>query len=98
MLSFRAHGTEVQAQNKRNLMQHNNSTQTDIFYADRPEDSKEQGHPGGSSSFLHKPFPVGPFPVSPQACPSASERSLSPFRSDGSWRPGFRAPRHGSYY
>ncbi|XP_016014928.2 disks large homolog 5 isoform X3 [Rousettus aegyptiacus] len=89
MLSFRAHGTEIQAQNKRNLMQHNNSTQTDIFYADRLEDRKEQGHPGGSSSFLHKPFPVGPFPVSPQACPSASERSLSSFRSDGSGERGY---------
>ncbi|XP_011353619.1 disks large homolog 5 isoform X3 [Pteropus vampyrus] len=89
MLSFRAHGTEVHAQNKRNLMQHNNSTQTDIFYADRLEDRKEQGHPGGSSSFLHKPFPVAPFPVSPQACPSASERSLSSFRSDGSGERGY---------
>lgn len=32
MLSYRAHGPEVQAQNKPDLMQHNNSTQTDIFY------------------------------------------------------------------
>ncbi|XP_033289906.1 disks large homolog 5 isoform X8 [Orcinus orca] len=88
MLSFRAHGPEVQAQNKRNLMQHNNSTQTDIFYADRLEDRKESGPPGGSSSFLHKPFPGGTFPVSPQACPSASERSLSPFRSDASGERG----------
>lgn len=89
MLSFRAHGPEVQAQNKRNLMQHNNSTQTDIFYADRLEDRKESGHPGGSSSFLHKPFPGGPFSVSPQACPSASERSLSSFRSDASGERGY---------
>ncbi|XP_033698095.1 disks large homolog 5 isoform X7 [Tursiops truncatus] len=88
MLSFRAHGPEVQAQNKRNLMQHNNSTQTDIFYADRLEDRKESGPPGGSSSFLHKPFPGGTFPGSPQACPSASERSLSPFRSDASGERG----------
>uniref|UniRef100_A0A452UDF9 Disks large homolog 5 n=1 Tax=Ursus maritimus TaxID=29073 RepID=A0A452UDF9_URSMA len=78
VLSARAHGPEVQAQHKRSLLQHNNSTQTDIFYADR------LGPPGGSSSFLHKPFPGGPFPVSPQACPSASERSLSSFRSDTS--------------
>ncbi|NIG61187.1 disks large-like [Pontoporia blainvillei] len=88
MLSFRAHGPEVQAQNKRNLVQHNNSTQTDIFYADRLEDRKESGPPGGSSSFLHKPFPGGTFSVSPQACPSASERSLSPFRSDASGERG----------
>ncbi|XP_032986778.1 disks large homolog 5 isoform X4 [Rhinolophus ferrumequinum] len=89
MLSFRAHGPEVQAQNKGNLMQHNNSTQTDIFCADRLEDRKELGHPGGSSSFLHKPYPGGPFPVSPQACPSASERSLSSFRSDASGERGY---------
>nr|XP_031538177.1 disks large homolog 5 isoform X3 [Vicugna pacos] len=89
MLSFRAHGPEVQAQNKRNLMQHNNSTQTDIFYTDRLEDRKESGPTGGSSSFLHKPFPGGPFPVSPQACPSASERSLSSFRSDASGERGY---------
>uniref|UniRef100_A0A3Q2HPY5 Disks large homolog 5 n=1 Tax=Equus caballus TaxID=9796 RepID=A0A3Q2HPY5_HORSE len=89
MLSFRAHGPEVQAQNKRNLMQHNNSTQTDIFHADRLEDKKELGPPGGSSSFLHKPFPGGAFPVSPQACPSTSERSLSSFRSDTSGERGY---------
>ncbi|XP_057362042.1 disks large homolog 5 isoform X4 [Manis pentadactyla] len=89
MLSFRAHGPEVQAQNKRNLLQHNNSTQTDIFYTDRLEDRKEPSPSGGSSSFLHKPFPGGPFPVSPQACPSASERSLSSFRSDASGERGY---------
>uniref|UniRef100_A0A667HWH6 Discs large MAGUK scaffold protein 5 n=2 Tax=Lynx canadensis TaxID=61383 RepID=A0A667HWH6_LYNCA len=89
MLSIRAHGTEVQAQNKRSLLQHNNSTQTDIFYADRLEERREPGPPGGSSSFLHKPFPAGPFPVSPQACPSASERSLSSFRSDTSGERGY---------
>nr|XP_019601518.1 PREDICTED: disks large homolog 5 isoform X4 [Rhinolophus sinicus] len=89
MLSFRAHGPEVQAQNKGNLMQHHNSTQTDIFCADRLEDRKELGHPGGSSSFLHKPFTGAPFPVSPQACPSASERSLSSFRSDASGERGY---------
>uniref|UniRef100_A0A2K6V405 Discs large MAGUK scaffold protein 5 n=1 Tax=Saimiri boliviensis boliviensis TaxID=39432 RepID=A0A2K6V405_SAIBB len=89
MLSFRAHGPEVQAHNKRNLIQHNNSTQTDIFYADRLEDRKEPGPPGGSSSFLHKPFPGGPLQVCPQACPSASERSLSSFRSDASGDRGF---------
>ncbi|XP_027451768.1 disks large homolog 5 isoform X2 [Zalophus californianus] len=89
MLSIRAHGPEVQAQNKRSLLQHNNSTQTDIFYADRLEDRRELGPPGGSSSFLHKPFPGGPFPVSPQACPSASERSLSSFRSDTSGERGY---------
>lgn len=87
MLSFRAHGPEVQAQNKRNLMQHNNSTQTDIFYTDRLEDRKEP--PGGSSAFLHKPFPGGPFPVSPETCPSTSERSLSSFRSDASGERGY---------
>ncbi|XP_011940990.1 PREDICTED: disks large homolog 5 isoform X5 [Cercocebus atys] len=89
MLSFRAHGPEVQAHNKRNLIQHNNSTQTDIFYTDRLEDRKEPGPPGGSSSFLHKPFPGGPLQVCPQACPSASERSLSSFRSDASGDRGF---------
>ncbi|XP_066099025.1 disks large homolog 5 isoform X1 [Saccopteryx bilineata] len=89
MLSFRAHGSEVQSQNKRNLMQHNNSTQTDIFYTDRLEDRKEPGPAGGSSSFLHKPFPGGPFPASPQTCASASERSLSSFRSDASGERGF---------
>ncbi|XP_037352969.1 disks large homolog 5 isoform X2 [Talpa occidentalis] len=89
MLSFRAHGPEVQSQNKRHLMQHNNSTQTDIFYADRLEDRKDPGPPGGSSSFLHKPFPGGSFQVSPQACPSASERSLSSFRSDTSGERGY---------
>lgn len=89
MLSVRAHGPEAQAPNKRSLLQHNNSTQTDIFYADRLEDRREPGPPGGSSSFLHKPFPAGPFPVSPQACPSASERSLSSFRSDTSGERGY---------
>ncbi|XP_024109013.3 disks large homolog 5 isoform X2 [Pongo abelii] len=89
MLSFRAHGLEVQAHNKRNLIQHNNSTQTDIFYTDRLEDRKEPGPPGGSSSFLHKPFPGGPLQVCPQACPSASERSLSSFRADASGDRGF---------
>ncbi|KAM6183856.1 disks large homolog 5 isoform 2-T2 [Erethizon dorsatum] len=89
MVSFRAHGPEVQAHNKRNLMQHNNSTQTDIFYEDRPEDRKELGLPGGNSSFLHKPFLGDPFLVSPQACPSASEHSLSSFRSDASGERGY---------
>ncbi|XP_023422475.2 disks large homolog 5 isoform X5 [Cavia porcellus] len=89
MVSLRAHGPEVQAHNKRNLMQHNNSTQTDIFYEDRREDRKELGPPGGSSSFLHKPFLGDPFPASPQACPSASERSLSSFRSDASVERGY---------
>ncbi|KAM5236965.1 disks large homolog 5 isoform 1-T1 [Ctenodactylus gundi] len=89
MLSFRAHGPEVQVHNKRNLMQHNNSTQTDIFYTDRLEDRKELGPPGGSSSFLHKSFTGGPFAVSPQACPSASERSLSSFHSDASGERGY---------
>lgn len=89
MLSFRAQGPEVQAQNKRNLMQHNNSTQTDIFCTDRPEDRKEPGPPGGGSSFLHKPFPGGPFPAAPHTCPSASERSLSSFRSDASGERGY---------
>ncbi|XP_004583573.2 disks large homolog 5 isoform X1 [Ochotona princeps] len=84
MLSFRAHGPDFPATGKRSLMQHNNSTQTDIFYTDQPEDRKESSPVGGSSSFLHKPFPGGPFQVSPQACPSASERSLSSFRSDTS--------------
>ncbi|XP_058155283.1 disks large homolog 5 isoform X2 [Dasypus novemcinctus] len=89
MLSFRAQGPEVQAYNKRNLMQHNNSTQTDIFSVDRLEDRKEPGPPGGSSSFLHKPFPGGPFPGSPQACPGAAERSPSSFRSDLSGERGY---------
>uniref|UniRef100_A0A8C9ITM1 Disks large homolog 5 n=1 Tax=Piliocolobus tephrosceles TaxID=591936 RepID=A0A8C9ITM1_9PRIM len=89
LLSFRAHGLEVQAHNRRNLIQHNNSTQTDIFYTDRLEDRKEPGPSGGSSSFLHKPFPGGPLQVCPQACPSASERSLSSFRSDASGDRGF---------
>ncbi|XP_036293996.1 disks large homolog 5 isoform X2 [Pipistrellus kuhlii] len=89
MLSFRAHGPEVQAQNKRNLMQHNNSTQTDIFCTDRPDDRKEPGPPGGGSSFLHKPFPGGPFPATPHTCPSASDRSLSSFRSDASGERGY---------
>lgn len=80
MLSYRAHGPEVQAQNKRNLMQHNNSTQTDIFYADRLEDRKRMGPPGGSSSFLHKSSVLrGPFSVSPRLVP-ARPRSLSSFR------------------
>ncbi|XP_058155423.1 disks large homolog 5-like [Dasypus novemcinctus] len=89
MLSFRAQGPEVQAYNKRNLMQHNNSTQTDIFSVDRLEDRKEPGPPGGSSSFLHKPFPGGPFPGSPQACPGAAEHSPSSFRSDLSGERGY---------
>ncbi|XP_060062014.1 disks large homolog 5 isoform X6 [Erinaceus europaeus] len=90
MLSFRTHGPEVQSQNKRNLLQHNNSTQTDIFYADRLEDRKEPGPPGGSSSFLLKPFPAGgPCQVSPQTCPSASERSLSSSHSDASGERGY---------
>lgn len=89
MLSCRAHGPEVQGHSKRNLLQHNNSTQTDIFYADRLEDRRELGPPGGSSSFLHKPFPGLSSPASPQACPSTSERSLSSFRSDASAERGY---------
>ncbi|XP_052045844.1 disks large homolog 5 isoform X3 [Apodemus sylvaticus] len=89
MLSCRAHGPEVQAHNKRNLLQHNNSTQTDIFYPDRLEDRKDLGHSGGSSSFLHKPFSGASSPASPQACPSASERSLNSFRSDTSAERGY---------
>ncbi|XP_023574767.1 disks large homolog 5 isoform X3 [Octodon degus] len=89
MVSFRAHGPEVQAHNKRNLMQHNNSTQTDIFHEDRPEDRKELGAPGGSSPFLHKPFLGDSFSGSPQACPSTSERSLSSFCSDTSGERGY---------
>ncbi|XP_029397172.1 disks large homolog 5 isoform X3 [Mus pahari] len=89
MLSCRAHGPEVQAHNKRNLLQHNNSTQTDIFYTDQLEDRKELGHSGGSSSFLHKPFSGSSSPASPQACPSTSERSLNSFRSDTSAERGY---------
>uniref|UniRef100_A0A673UYB1 Discs large MAGUK scaffold protein 5 n=1 Tax=Suricata suricatta TaxID=37032 RepID=A0A673UYB1_SURSU len=89
MLGVRAHGLDVQPQNKRSLLQHNNSTQTDIFYSDRLEDRREPEPPGGSSSFLHKHFPAGPFPVCPQACPSTSERSLSSFRSDASGERGY---------
>ncbi|KAM6185552.1 LOW QUALITY PROTEIN: disks large homolog 5 [Rhynchocyon petersi] len=89
MLNFRTHGTEVQAHNKRNLMQHNNSTQTDIFYLDRLEDRKEAVPPGDSGSFLHRPFPGRPFQGSPPACPSTSERSLSSFRSDPSGERAF---------
>ncbi|XP_006887537.1 PREDICTED: disks large homolog 5 [Elephantulus edwardii] len=82
VLGFRTQAPEVQAHNKRNLMQHNNSTQTDIFYLDRLEDRKETAPSGDSGSFLHRPFPGRPFQASPPGCPSASERSLSPFRSD----------------
>ncbi|XP_021115334.1 disks large homolog 5 isoform X8 [Heterocephalus glaber] len=89
LVSFRTHGPEVQAHNKRNLMQHNNSTQTDIFYEDHPEDRRELGPPRGSSSFLHKPFLGDPFPAPPQTCPSTSERSLSSFRSDNSGERGY---------
>ncbi|KFO37025.1 Disks large like protein 5 [Fukomys damarensis] len=62
---------------------------TDIFYEDHLEDRKELGPPRGSSSFLHKPFLGDPFPVSSQTCPSASERSLSSFRSDNSGERGY---------
>lgn len=89
MLSFRAHGPEFQAASKRPLMQHNNCTQTDVFCADRLEDRKEPSPAGGSSPYPHKPFSGGPFPVSPQACPSASEHSLSSFRSDASGERGY---------
>nr|XP_038949154.1 disks large homolog 5 isoform X2 [Rattus norvegicus] len=89
MLSCRAHGPEVQAHNKRNLLQHNNSTQTDIFYTDRLEDRKELDHSGGSSSYLYKPFSGASSPASPQACPSTSERSLNSFRSDTSAERGY---------
>nr|XP_012617907.1 disks large homolog 5 isoform X4 [Microcebus murinus] len=88
MLSLRAQGPEVQAHSRRNLTQHSSSTQTDVFCEDGLEDRRELGPPGGSSPFLHKPFPGGPFQVSPQACPSASERSLSSFRSDASGERG----------
>ncbi|XP_075391222.1 disks large homolog 5 isoform X2 [Tenrec ecaudatus] len=81
-LNLRIHGAEVQAHSKRNLMQHNNSTQTDIFCLDRLESRKENTAPGASSSFLNKPFSGGPFQVSPKTCTSASERSLSSFRLD----------------
>lgn len=89
VLSCRAHGPEVQSHNKRNLLQHNNSTQTDIFYTDRLEDRKELAHSGGSSSFLHKPFSGASSPASPQTCPSTSERSLNSFRSDTSAERGY---------
>nr|XP_044993180.1 disks large homolog 5 isoform X2 [Jaculus jaculus] len=88
-LSCRAHGPEVQAHNKRSLLPHNNSTQTDIFCVDRLEDRKELGPSGDSSSFLHKPFPGASFPACPQACSSTSERSLSSFHSDASGERGY---------
>ncbi|KAG3264610.1 discs large MAGUK scaffold protein 5, transcript variant X3 [Ictidomys tridecemlineatus] len=88
MLSLRTHGLEAQAHHKRNLMQHHSSTQTELFCAGL-EDRKEPGPPGGSTSFLHKPFPGGPFSVSPQTCPSTSERSLSSFHSDASGERGY---------
>ncbi|XP_040341473.1 disks large homolog 5 isoform X1 [Herpailurus yagouaroundi] len=74
MLSIRAHGTEVQAQNKRSLLQHNNSTQTDIFYADRLEERREPGPPGGSSSSGERGYGL---------VDVRSRRPLLPFDTEG---------------
>ncbi|XP_068924428.1 disks large homolog 5 isoform X3 [Petaurus breviceps papuanus] len=86
VLNCRLHGSEVQAQNKRNLTQHNSSTQTDIFHLESLEDKKDPSTPGssGGSFCEHKPFPRGPLQVvdSHRSCHSASEHSLSSFSSD----------------
>ncbi|XP_074152840.1 disks large homolog 5 isoform X1 [Sminthopsis crassicaudata] len=86
VLNCRLHGSEVQAQNKRNLTQHNSSTQTDIFHLENLEDKKDPSTPGsGGGSFCeHKPFPRGPLQVVDphRSCHSASEHSLSSFSSD----------------
>ncbi|XP_020861755.1 disks large homolog 5 isoform X6 [Phascolarctos cinereus] len=86
VLNCRFHGSEVQVQNKRNLTQHNSSTQTDIFHLEGLEDKKDPSTPGssGGSFCEHKPFPRGPLQVvdSHRSCHSASEHSLSSFSSD----------------
>ncbi|XP_027714727.1 disks large homolog 5 isoform X4 [Vombatus ursinus] len=86
VLNCRLHGSEVQVQNKRNLTQHNSSTQTDIFHLESLEDKKDPSAPGssGGSFCEHKPFPRGPLQVvdSHRSCHSASEHSLSSFSSD----------------
>ncbi|XP_036121382.1 disks large homolog 5 isoform X2 [Molossus molossus] len=96
MLSFRAHGPEIQAQNKRNLMQHNNSTQTDIFYTDRLEDRKEPGPPGDASGergygLVDVRSRRPPLPFEPEAGPcAATEAPLDKAESEspssgGTW-------------
>uniref|UniRef100_A0A5F8GHZ8 Discs large MAGUK scaffold protein 5 n=1 Tax=Monodelphis domestica TaxID=13616 RepID=A0A5F8GHZ8_MONDO len=86
VLNCRLHGSEVQAQNKRNLTQHNSSTQTDIFHLESLEDKKDPSTPGssGGSFCEHKPFPRGPLQVVDphRSCHSTSEHSLSSFSSD----------------
>uniref|UniRef100_A0A8C0KPY8 Disks large homolog 5 n=1 Tax=Canis lupus dingo TaxID=286419 RepID=A0A8C0KPY8_CANLU len=85
MLSVRAHGPEVQAQNKRSLLQHNNSTQTDIFYADRLEDRRELGPPGGSYGLLdvRSRRPLLPFETEVGPC-GAAEAPLDKADPEGS--------------
>ncbi|XP_043839352.1 disks large homolog 5 isoform X3 [Dromiciops gliroides] len=86
VLNCRLHASEVQVQNKRNLTQHNSSTQTDIFHLESLEDKKDPSTPGsGGGSFCeHKPFPRAPLQVVDphRSCHSASEHSLSSFSSD----------------
>ncbi|XP_074089027.1 disks large homolog 5 isoform X4 [Macrotis lagotis] len=86
VLNCRLHGSEIQAQNKRNLTQHNSSTQTDIFHLESLEDKKDPSTPGssGGSFCEHKPFPRGPLQVVDphRSCHSTSEHSLSSFSSD----------------
>ncbi|XP_038600353.1 disks large homolog 5 isoform X4 [Tachyglossus aculeatus] len=79
-------GSEVQVQNKRNLKQHNSSTQTDIFNPDLlMEGRKDPGDEGDGGSFCgHKPFPAGPLSGADphRGCHSTSEHSLSSFSPD----------------
>ncbi|XP_028915376.1 disks large homolog 5 isoform X7 [Ornithorhynchus anatinus] len=82
----KVHGSEVQAQNKRNLKQHNSSTQTDIFNPDLLlEGRKDPGDEGSGGSFCGlKPFPGGSLSGADphRGCHSTSEHSLSSFSPD----------------
>ncbi|XP_054987860.1 disks large homolog 5 [Sorex araneus] len=89
MLSFRAPGPDSQCQPRRGGLQPGSPAQTELFPGDRLEERKELGPAADGSAFLHSPFPGTPFPASPKACPSASERSLASFRPHTSGDRGY---------
>ncbi|XP_060625060.2 disks large homolog 5 isoform X3 [Anolis sagrei] len=90
----RVHGTEVQAQNKRNLKL-NSSTQTDIFNPDIMDVKKDQSDPEGSGLFCDlKQFSSNVLHTSSHrntvhGCHSSSEHSLGSFNPDVYGEPSY---------
>ncbi|KAH0624329.1 hypothetical protein JD844_031705, partial [Phrynosoma platyrhinos] len=90
----RVHGTEVQAQNKRNL-KHNSSTQTDIFSPDIMDVKKDQSDQEGSGLYCDlKPYSSSALHTDSHrntvhGCHSNSEHSLGSFTQDVYGEPSY---------